>query len=236
MSNQIPLPGFSVVQTPAERVFVSLARTWLRESVAVERDRPLPRLLDEMALAALLLAVEHGGGFSRAARSEAYQNVVACERRLLPWLDQLPWQLSASLCEGFNDRAPLERLVSNLDHPKSNVRVWVLELSWMVRRELELCDALKPLLENVASTLIGVEMAWGLAAELFSRVDDFVREVAEFEPQDFSGQYADRVGSLKGQSLVQTQARFWWIESRCRLMITETAFSLGLPEPGSELK
>lgn len=236
MSNQIPLPGFPVVQTPAEQVFVNLARRWLKEAAAVERDRPLPRLIDEIALASLLLAVEHGGSFSRAARSEAHKNAVACERRLLPWIDQLPWQLSVSLCDGLNDRAPLEQLVSALDHPKSAVRVWLMEVAWMVRRELELCSALEPLLENVASTLAGVEMAWGLGAELFGRVDEFIREAAEFEPRRYSGQYADRVRELKGQSLVQTQARFWWLENRCRRVITETAFSLCLPKSGSEIK
>ena len=235
MSSQISLPGFSTCRTPAERVFVSLAQTWQRECGAVERDRLLPRFLDEMALAALLLAVEHGSGFSRAASSEAHKNAVACEGRLLGWLAQLPWQLSTSFCVGLIDRAPLERLVGSLDHPQSNVRVWTLQLAWMVRRELAPHGALRPLLESVAFALIGVELAWGLAGELFDEEDDFVREAAAFKPQDFSEQYADRFSNLKNEPLVVTQAEFWRIESRCRRLITETAFSLALPEPDGEL-
>lgn len=236
MSSHISPPGSSSVLSPAERVFVSLARTWQRESAAVERDRFLPRFLDEMALAALLLAVEHGSSFSRAASSEAHQNAVACEGRLLSWVAQFPWQLSASFCDGLIDRAPLERLVCSLDHQQSSVRLWVLQVAWMVRRDLAPHGALRPLLESVAFALVGVEAAWGLAGELFDQEDDFVREAAAFEPQNFSEQYADRVSSLQKEPLVVTQADFWWIESRCRRLITETAFSLSFSEPGGELK
>jgi len=230
MTKQISLPGFDIAPTSAEVVFTRLAGSWRKQCADVQPDHPLPRSLDEIALAALLLAVEHGDSFSRAARAEAELAMAACEKRLIPWLDRLPWHLSACFSDGCIDRVPLERLITSLSHPKSDVRVWILELAWIVRRELELSDARAPLLENVASTLIGVEMSWGLAGELFWRIEDFVREAEEYEPQDFSRQYKDRVEGLKLQSLIQTQSQFWWTESRCRRVITESAFSLGLPE------
>lgn len=233
MTKQISLPGFDIAPTSAEVVFTRLAGSWRKQCADVQRDLPLSRSLDEIALAALLLAVEHGDSFSRAARAEAELAMAACEKRLAPWLDRLPWHLSACFSDGRIDRVPLERLITNLSHPKSDVRIWILELAWIVRGELELSEVLAPLLENVASTLIGVEMSWGLAGEFFWQVENFVREAEEYEPQDFSGQYADRVAGLKRQSLMQTQSRFWWAESCCRRVITETAFSLGLPESDS---
>ncbi len=102
----------------------------------------------------------------------------------------------------------------------------MMELAWIVRGQLDRHDALPPLLEDVASTLVGVELAWGLAAELFPQYEDFIQEAAHFEPEDYADQYASRISGFKRQSLIQTQARFWWLENRCRRMLFDIAIAV----------
>jgi hypothetical protein len=83
------------------------------------------------------------------------------------------------------------------------------------------------LLENVASTLTGVDMAWGLAERLCESREEFLRRATSFAPADFAEQYADRVAELRNWSSIRAQAEFWFLESRCRRLIAGAAMSLG---------
>jgi hypothetical protein len=141
-------------------------------------------------------------------------------------MDQMPWRLASVRYAGMGAPAAVRELVCNLDHANSSARLWMMEVAWMVRSALPRDDASARLLENVASTLIGVEMAWGLAGQLFDTEEEFLWRADSFVPTDFAAQYADRLAVLRVQPLIQTQAHFWWLEGRCWQLIAETAMSL----------
>lgn len=211
-----------------------LARAWRVEINGVAPGRALPRRADEIALAALLLAFEHGPGFTPAAWREAEENSGQCAHVLAPWMDRLPWRLAPVQFTEVARQSAVRELVCNLDHGNSSARIWMMEVAWMVRSVLPRDDASDRLLENVASTLMGVDMAWGLAGGLFETEEEFRLRANSFPPSDFAGQYADRLAVLQGQPLLQTQAHFWWVESRCRRLIAEAAMSLEQTDSGQE--
>jgi hypothetical protein len=224
MVRQYLLPGFD--PGPPEQTYMRLARTWRAEITALEPGSVLPRRADEIALAALLLAFEHGSGFTSSAWREAVENSDCCARVPSPWMDQMPWRLASVQYSEMGAQAAVRELVCNLDHRNSNARVWMMEVAWMMRSSLPRDEACARLLENVASTLMGVDMSWGLAGDLFDTEEEFLLRADSFKPTDFASQYSERLAVLRGQPLLQTQAQYWWLESRCRRLIAETAMNL----------
>ncbi len=200
MQRQIPLPGFVTVAGPAEQIYRHLACEWRDEIAGVERGRPPPRQVDEIDLAALLLAFEHGAGFSSTAWQNADRNTKSCQHVYLAWLDQLLWLLGHASCSDASEHFKIRQLVGNLNHGNSSIRVWMMEVEWMIRGALPREEVIPVLLENVASTLTGVDMAWGLAQSLCKSREEFLRRATSFEPADFAAQYADRVAELRNWS------------------------------------
>lgn len=228
MSTQISLTGFELVRCPSELAFFSLAEQWRSQLAGIERMRLHPRGMVESAYAALLVVFDDGEHFTPYAGREAEELIAECYERSVPWLERLPWELAYSRLAGSRQDRPARELVGNLDHPTSHVRVKVMELAWLVRGTLVQADALMPLLKNVANTLTGVEMAWGLAGALFDSPEDFARAAAAFDAADFADQYEERLKVLRGESLTRWQAQYWRIESRCRRLSSETAMNLWL--------
>ncbi len=227
MQRQIPLPGFVTVAGPAEQIYRHLACEWRDEIAGVERGGTPPSRVDEISLAALLPAFEHGAAFSSTAWQDADRNTKSCQHVYLPWMDQLPWLLGHSSCSGTSDHFAIRQLVGNLNHGNSSIRIWTMEVAWMIRGALPREEVIPVLLENVASTLTGVDMAWGLTESLCETRDEFLIRATSFEPADFASQYADRVAELRNWSSIRAQADFWHLESRCRRLITEAAMKLG---------
>ena len=226
MTNQIPLPGFVTCPTPAERVYVQFARRWRKEFGAVTPSQAPPRSVDEISLAALLMACEHGQTFTNAAWQEAEANSNLCDGRVMPWVDQLPWRLAPAQFHELPDDQPREQLICHLSHPNSSIRVWVMELAWVMRAFLRCDDARQRLLENVAGTMVGVRQAWGLAAELFDSQEEFLATAEGWQPEDFADQYARRLTILKDDGSLQAQASFWRMESGCCRQISSAALDL----------
>jgi hypothetical protein len=226
MTNQIPLPGFAAHSTPAERIYVKLTLQWRKEFCAVIPSRAPPRSVDEISLAALLLAFEHGRTFTPSAWREAEENCKVCNERILPWVDSLPWRLAIAQFSETADNDAMEDLTYHLSHPTSSIRIWMMEIAWMVRPHLRFDEARQHLLNNVAGTLVGVRPAWGLAADLFNSNEDFLAAAERWQPEDFSDQYAERLTILKAEGSLQAQASFWRMESVCRRQITESAIFL----------
>jgi hypothetical protein len=227
LDGQLPLPGLEDAPSLAERAFIRLAQRWHEGFSAVDRDGPPPRAVDELALAALLLAREHGAVFTEVAWQHARSNIEIAEMRKVPWMDRLSWRLvtAARLMEPGRSWE-FDELRCNLNHHNSALRIWTMELAWMVRPWLDYESALPLLLGNVAGTLSGVEMSWGLAGTLFPSAEDF-HSVAEFwQPEEFAAQYADRIVILKERGLLAMQAGFWKTEALCRRRIADEMTSL----------
>lgn len=106
-----------------------------------------------------------------------------------------------------------------------------MEVAWMVRPWLECESTLPLLLENVAGTLSGVEMAWGLAGALFDSEGEFYAAAESWQPEDFEDQYADRVAFFKQSGLLATQSQFWNVEAICRRVIADGAMALNGFDP-----
>jgi hypothetical protein len=214
------------VPTPAEHIFIRLAQQWHDGYATVKPEHAPPRHLDELALAAALLAREHGASFTNVAWQQVEANIALTGSRSVPWIDRLPWRLAtAARLELPFDSAGIEELVCNLDHHNSSLRVWTMEVAWMVSPWLLTESAMPLLLQNVAGTLAGVEMAWGLAGALFDSEERFYVEAESWQPEGFAEQYAERVVVFKGMGLLATQAPFWKTEATCRRLIAETAAS-----------
>ncbi len=229
-----PLPGLDDVPTPAERVFIRLAEGWREGLATVARDSAPPRVVDELALAALLLAREHGATFTDAAGQQTQANIALAETRHMPWVERLPWRLAtAARLKEPNQSSELEELVCNLNHHNSAIRVWMMKLAWMVRPWLSPDTALPPLLENVAGTLAGVDMAWGLAGALFDSKELFHTSADSWRPEEFVDQYARRVALLKNPVLRTAQAELWKMEAVCRRLIADEAMNVAETLPQS---
>lgn len=224
---QSALPGFEDVSTPAERVFSRLARQWHESFAVVEPASAPPRALDELALAALLLARESGAVFTTVAWQQVEANIVLADQRAVTWMDRMPWQLaSRARLMGSGRRTQIEDFDGRLNHHNSALRTWTLEVAWMVRPWLERESTLPLLLENVAGTLVGVEMSWGLAGALFDSAEHFYAAADSWQPSDFADQYTARMGVFRKRGLLATQAYFWRVEATCRHIIATEAMTL----------
>jgi len=218
--------AFADVPTPAEHIFIRLAQQWHDGYAAVQPEHAPPRTLDELALAAVLLAREHGASFTNVAWQQVEANIALTGSRSVPWIDRLPWRLAtAARLELPFESVGIEELECNLDHHNSSMRVWTMEVAWMVSPWLLTESAMPLLLQNVAGTLTGAEMAWGLAGALFDSEERFYVEAESWQPEGFAEQYAERVVVFKGMGLLATQAPFWKMEATCRRLIAETAAS-----------
>jgi hypothetical protein len=165
VQRQIPLPGFVSVAGPAEQTYLHLACEWRDEIAGVERGRPPPRRVDEIALAALLLAFEHGVGFSSAAWHDADRNTKSCQHAYLPWLDQLPWLLGHLSCSGASDRFAIRQLVGKLNHGNLSIRVWMMGVAWMIRGVLPREEVIYPITRKRPLDPDGSRHGFGIGRE-----------------------------------------------------------------------
>ncbi len=229
LAEQLSLPCMEERPTIAEQIFLVLARRWKahmeRQIVEDPEQKTPPRSIDEVGFACLLLSQGWGGRFGSIAFRQAQENIDFILQRKLSWLDELLW----SLCTvpRFPTPAhsrPVKCLVGNLDHHKSDIRVWCLELGWMVKSWLPFEESVQPLLKNLADTIIGALMAAGLAAALFDDDKAFFAYAQAFTPESpFENQYSERLVEAKNQSIIIVQGEFWQLESACRKIIEEVA-------------
>jgi len=95
----------------------------------------------------------------------------------------------------------------------------------MVRSWLDREEAVPHLLENVAGTILGAEMAWGLAGSFFSTEEQFIQATTQWTPQArFLKQYAERCKELEISGLSSAQCDFLRKEIAARREIEAEAF------------
>lgn len=224
---QPPLFPSMLKPSIAERAFVHFARMW-RHGYETKTSHSPPRAIDEAALAALLLANEHGGVFGKVARQICREHWVLLDGRNM-WMDRLPWQLTGCALGIESWPFILELLSCNLTHPSSSLRCWVLQIAWLVRNRLPKDQAIQDLLKNVADTLIGVSMSAGLARALCRDDDEWKRVTTAFQPEQFQEQYRDRIAELNASGLLPAQAELYRVECTVRRMISNWVFAAYTP-------
>lgn len=232
LGGQLPLTGVAETPTSAERVFLALARSWARQFSEVHENRAPSRDLDELALSALALANNYGSQFTIVAQRQVAANIELTHRRGSGgWLDRMTCSLM-QMCSSrtSEDCWQLQELVANLNHHNSAIRLWMMEIAWVIRRRLPRETVLPILLENVASTLAGVEMAWGLAAALFEERTAFDDAAAVWLPgNNFDQQYAERVQKLRHQTFA-CQAGLWKLEASLYRRLFHSTLEDGLQD------
>lgn len=232
LGGQLPLPGVAEGPTNAERVFIALARSWAKQFTEVPENRGPSRDLDELALSALALANDYGSQFTIVAQRQVAANIELTHRRGSGgWLDRMTWSLM-QMCslETSKDCWQIQELVANLNHHNSAIRIWMMEIAWVIRGRLPRERVLPILLENVASTLAGVGMAWGLAAALYEERTVFDDAAALWLPgNNFDQQYIERAKKLKDQTFA-CQAELWKLEAKLYQRLCHFVFENGNQE------
>ncbi|HVR70284.1 MAG TPA: hypothetical protein VMT87_05500 [Vicinamibacteria bacterium] len=182
-----------------------------------------------LELSCLLLAVEWGDDFTDVARRQTSLNLELAEDR--DWTKALTW----SLCEAtYARRSPADsravrKLVVNLAHHNSGVRLWMLYLGWICRQWLPSVEAISALLTNLAEALIGQEEAVALARELSGNDEEFSRLASEFRPKEmFAKQYSRRLDEAKRSGFTWGFAALRSMESECRQMLEAEVLGLRL--------
>lgn len=224
LNGQLPFPSMLELPSHAERAFLSLARSWAQLYAQLPPDAPPPRVLDLMALSALVLAFDCKENFTDVASHEIQTNISLCSNHgIHGWLDRMVWSfMQVRHVSNLHECSQMDQLLANLNHHNSAIRIWMMEIAWMLRTRLPREKVLPLLLENVASTLLGVEEAWGLAAVLFEDRAAFLEAANEWSPEnDFNDQYAERVEQLKDKTFA-CQAPFWKLEATIYRSISQT--------------
>ena len=213
-----------------ERAFLVLAREWREESRKIRAEQCLSAQADTLAKACLLLAVEWGADFTDAARSEMEANRAMAESRRKPsWIDELPWRLclTSHIPQPPSDEPAVWELTTNLDHHNSSIRIWMMQLGWMVVPWIDPVEATVRLMKNLADTLSGPFMAAGLAARFFEikgKPERFLSFAKAVKPSDrFENQYHDRLEQVKERGVLAMQVNFWRSEALCRKEIERAA-------------
>lgn len=207
-------------QDPLDIAFLRLSQEWEREFAKLAPNRPPRREMDLRALSSMLIAVEHVHSLSNESVGQIAVCLKAAAQRPLPWVDSLPWQIAQDAVDGrIQTGLGIDFTMENLTHDRSALRIWAMEVAWLVRNHLDRNTTLPLLLQNVANTLAGVDRAWGLAGSLFEDAEQLFWAAEDWTPEDYHDQYSDRLQQLKKYSLVISQAPFWKLEAKCRKLI-----------------
>ncbi|HMP71596.1 MAG TPA: hypothetical protein PKA76_19780 [Pirellulaceae bacterium] len=233
---QLPLPGFTIWPTIAERAFVVLARNWHDEVSKTTKDHGLSRSCDLKAYSCLHLAADWGGEFSEVAQRQASANILLAEAQSSnPWLNRLPWQL----CDSFTANRPNSYahrvFLANLDHHNSSCRTLMIEMCWFIIEKIDMTEARRRLLKNFGDTLMWPLEAAGVAAKSFADADQFFEYAETNAPIDLfherlralnSEQYYSRLEKLKDTGITTAQASLWRTEIECRTLIEKSCLGL----------
>jgi len=227
---QLNLPAFTDMPTLAERAVIHLAREW-RESVVTNKPHNKQQGAREetIILACLLLSVRWGSAFTTLPLREVDRNSHLNRGDYgFAWMDSLGWDLCRYALSDPLDRRHLNRtieiLVANLAHGSSSVRLWVMDLGWLVKPLVPVLfieATVNALLKNLADTLVGPMQAAALAARFFLVPEDFISFASRFRPPaTFNNQYAARLADLKS-TLHSASAPFVETENQCWQIITD---------------
>ena len=210
-------------KNPLEIAFIRLSEDWEYEfSQVIENKTRTEFDTDLKALACMLIAIEHTSYLSRTCQGLIYKCEELCDRR--GWDDKLPWTMAS---DAFNDElyhanVGIDAVITNLDHGNSIMRLWAMEIAWLIRDQIPVEIASQKLFDNVASTLMYVDQAWGLASSLFTDEDDFYQAAENYKPEErYQAQYNDRLQEFKKSTLLCYQVCFWKLESECRKLIQQ---------------
>lgn len=209
-----------------ERGFLSLAEEWHRAAVATGPDRALPPAADQAALACLLITKERAGSLGQDSKRMIQANYTLREPTHFKICDSLVWELCAAGFFREPGKAPaLSSLVYLLGHPDSGLRIWGMDLGWVLRDRLPARRVVPILLRNIANTLGGVDQAAGLATTFFKLDEGFFKAADAFKaPPGFQEQFDLRIAKAKEFGAGHYQIPFLELEVRLRKLVADRCF------------
>lgn len=219
----------------AEVALVALAADYREIAAKRTPGQALDREADELSFACLLICSESVG---LIRRRQAVDHLDASRQTALAgspldWLDALPWDLMFDRLYPERADAVTRTFPRLLSHHTSNIRGFLVELAWFVRRRLPPLAADR-LFKNTADTLMGWYLSLGLCSTLFEDEDAFWHAADAYEPPDsFATQYRDRIEKIRGVGLGVCLYSFANLETRVRTLIDRRAWALpaGVPPP-----
>jgi len=217
--------------TVADRCLLCCATDYLNGIGEHPSDRALPRNMDELSLACLLICTEHGDKLSRNPSAVLIKcRDATCDRGMTGTYDLYPWALAIEAVNGeiSSESTMVDRLVRNLAHGDSGVRGYMFEMGWFVRKWLPRDESVPLLLKNVADTLGGWCLSLGLCSVLFESNDEFWAYADAYIPEDerFESQYRDRLQLVRDGGLGLCMCDFYQLDSRIRKLIGDYALGL----------
>ncbi len=222
VAGQLNLPGFSVTPPLAERAFLVLARNWAAQYEEQGNPKRMTRELRAIELACLLLSVEWGREFTVVATRQVEINrAIAARHRESSWHCTISWRL----CEAARLLNPEKTIVANellvnLNHGTSDIRCWMMELAWVVRDWLPFDEVMEQLLDNIARTLVGIEMALGLARMLCTTDQVLKANIQAFRPDPvYVKQFEYRVEKAREIGYANLEKSFLETEAICRRLV-----------------
>lgn len=215
--------------TAVDQTLIALARKWGDVTMMAERDCALPEYADMLALSCLLLAAEWDDQLTESVNPVIEENAALAEKR---WsihassdMEKLVWRLCRrdTETESMRDEA-VESLIKYLTHHNSDIRSWAIKLGWMARPWLPDFIVVRRMLKNVADTLGGVRLAMGLASGLCATDNDLETFIAEYKPEEYVEQYADRIKTFRKEGFFLSRAELLDLESGCRRIVEQEIF------------
>lgn len=223
--------GDELRPTVADSCLLCCATDYLNGIGEHPREGALPRNMDELSFACLLICTEHGDKLSRnpsalltKCRDAAYG------RGMTGTYDLYPWALAIEAVNGkiSSESIMVDRLVRSLAHGDSGVRGYMFELGWFSRKWLSRDESAPLLLRNVADTLGGWWLSLGLCSALFETNDEFwaYADAHTLEDERFESQYRDRLGLVRDAGLGLCLCDLYQLDSRIRKLIEDYALGL----------
>ena len=221
------LPVTSVAQVCLERLGTQYVRLCLET-----KGRMIPVEADLKSLACVLLCEE----YRQYLRPKAYEVVTTCrdvslQIGVLEWLDSLVWDCCRERLEDSWEGCGAENLLNNLAHHSSNIRSYLFDLAWLLRRRLPRESAAPLLLRNVADTIGHWALSLGLCASLFEDEEQFYAFAEKGRFGSFQDQFEGRIKDARKYDLTEIQAPFYMFEIEVRKRIEEVALAC----PASQL-
>ena len=212
----------------ADAVLSRLCVKWHELYSANKDTSSASRDADEIALTCVLFASENIKYLSKISEFIILRNIELCKKSMIPWAEVVAWRLVLDRTNpDIEDTQGYETLVNELNHHKSDVRIWFMELVWMSKSRLSEENLTQPLLDNISGTLAGVSQAYGLLGEILSSEEVFEEVLNRYVPVDsFGEQYYERIEYFNEVGLLCCQSVYWSTESRCRRIITQTIFEV----------
>lgn len=216
--------------TVAELTLINFTSSYTNALFEIEQAKAVPRDIDEIALSCLLICSEFGDFLSPSA-AMAMNNcrTVVHMRGEFEWLDALIWDVAIELL-GTKTDDPLrgmEGLVANLTHNASDIRGFLFDVAWIVRKRLPKEESAFRLLRNTADTLCHWSRALGLCSQLFDDEQSFWAFCETYQPETrFEKQFRERVESAQEYGLVVLTSYFHQLETRIRSRISSYAMRL----------